>query len=143
MNIKGDINIYRRYEVISTILLLGIFVFFFSMAVSKMLAISILLIIIISIVACLLLLKEDKKTITFLENFILFSNNEIETQIDYSNIEQIIFSNPIRHQKSITLKFKSQNKLTFRLLSGQSDKEFFEFINSKNENVESDFQKQP
>jgi hypothetical protein len=82
MNIKGDINIYRRYEVISTILLLGIFVFFFSMAVSKMLAISILLIIIISIVACLLLLKEDKKTITFLENFILFSNNEIETQID-------------------------------------------------------------
>ena len=139
MNIKGDINIYRRYEAISVILLLGIFVFFFSMAASKMIAICVLFSIIVSILACLVILKENEKTVVFLENFILLNHKGIETQIEYSNIEKVVFSNPIRHQKSITLKFKNRRKLAFRLISGQSDKEIFELISSKNTNIKSNY----
>ena len=139
MDIRGDINLYRRYEAISAILLVGVFVFFFSLVANKMLSICVLLSIVISIVICLLTLKENEKTLVFLEHFILFNRKGIESQIDYSNVEKIVFSNPVRHQKSITLKFKNGYKLAFRLTSGQSDKEIFEFICLKNNNVKSNY----
>lgn len=139
MEIKGDINVYRRYKVISAILLVGIVVFFLSLAVSKRASIYVVLTAVILIVTCLLRIKENEKTVVFHEHFILFYRKGIESKIDYTNVEKIIFSNPVRYQKSIKLIFKNRCKVTFRLTSGQSDQEVFEFIRLKNENIKTNY----
>ncbi|RZJ64209.1 MAG: hypothetical protein EOO50_16300, partial [Flavobacterium sp.] len=100
---KGDINSFRRYEAINLIVIVEILVFFALIVFSRTFAIASVIIAITSIIWVLLKIRPDENTLIFDNSDFVHINKHTKTRYGYDSIAKVTFSNPPRHQKSITI----------------------------------------